>query len=89
MQFIGKCNKLFYSFIQVAVYIIAWLHQRTFYTNQMLNISYTKTAEVFDVQHRYFLSAGTIVTVFLVYPNCRFSISNGCVELPNEATFAV
>ena len=77
---------LFYGLILVTVYIFLWLRQRTFYTNQMLNVTYSKTAKVFSaISIVIFLSAGTVVTVFLVYPNNHFSSLNGCVETQSDA----
>ena len=75
---------VFYSFIQAAVFIFLWLRQRSFYTNQMLNVTYSKPARVFSViSIIMFLFAGTILTVLFVYPNDHFSSLNGCVRKPN------
>ena len=80
---------VFYSFIAVTVYMFLWLRQRTFYTNQTLNVTYSKTAKVFNViSIVIFLSAGTVVLVFLVYPNNHFSSLNGCVGPPNDAVLS-
>ena len=77
---------VFYSFVQAAVYMFLWLRQRTFYANQLLNVTYSKLAKVFSIISVVFSSsAGSVVTVFLVYPNNRFSSLNGCVESANDA----
>ena len=80
---------VFSCFIVAAVYMFLWLRQRAFFTNQMLNITYSKMAKVFSVFSMViFLSAGTVVTVFIVYPNNHASSLNGCVETPNDAVLA-
>ena len=77
---------LFYGLILVTVYMFLWLRQRTFFSNQMLNVTYSKTAKVFSaISIVIFLSAGTVVAVFLIYPTNHFSTLNGCVETQNDA----
>ena len=86
---LADVTDIFYGFVQVAVYMFLWLRQRSFYTNQMLNITYSKTAKVFSgISIVIFLSAGTVVTRYHVTPNNHFSSLNGCFETPTDTVTA-
>ena len=86
---LADATDVFYGFVQVAVYKFLWLRQRTFYTNQMLNITYSKAAKVFSViSIALFLSAGVVVVVYHVSPNDHVSSLNGCIEAPTDTILA-
>ena len=90
------CNSLadagfvFYSFVLMTVCMFLWLRQRTFFTNHMLNVTYSKTAKICSViSIVIFLSTGTVVMIIFVYPNNYVSSLNGCVRTPNDVVSAV
>ena len=75
----------FYSAVLFTSYIFLWLRQRAFYTNKMLNFTYSKCLRIFSFACIFLLFASAFsAMVFVILPNNHFPTPNGCIYKPSN-----
>lgn len=86
------CNSVFdtmgvmYALVILSTYIFLWLRQRTFYTNRMLNVNYTKTAKFFSAVSIIVITLCSLcVILFTTLADDHFSSPDGCHYKPDKS----
>lgn len=82
---LGDANSCFYFLIIITNLSFQWLRQRTFYSNRMLNVNYSKTVRVFSTAAIFIiLVVGTGIIVFYLFPYDYKASTIGCTYKPND-----
>ena len=82
---VGDVANCTYGFVLFSVYIFLWLRQRVFYQNQMLNVKYSRTVQVFSsISIIVILVVGVLVLVFISVPVNHYSSPDGCMYQPDN-----
>ena len=76
---------IFYLMVLLSVNSFLWFRQRVFFTNQMLNIEFTKPIKVFSHSSIFVIYIGGMTSLILAsIPNDMIASIDGCVYEPDE-----
>ena len=79
-----------YSLVLFCNYVFLWLRQRTFYTNEMFNINYSKALRFLSASSiAVLLLAGIGVVIINILPSNYSSTPHGCIYDPETVTLDI
>jgi len=79
-----------YSLVLFSTYIFLWLRQRTFYTNEMFNINYSKSLRILSASSiLILLLAGLGVVIINTLPSNYSSTPHGCIYDPESVALDI
>ena len=77
--------KSVYALVVFTVNLFLWLRQKAFYSNQMLNINFSKSVKMFSFASIFAIFFGGVAALILAsLPRDEIFFENSCVYLQNE-----